>query len=115
MLGSPGCLVTTAVQIDHNADGSTVSLLPGQSLIIRLPENPTTGYRWAVAVSGGMTLVSDDFSPTGAGVGAGGTRTLEWTSPALGSQRITLALRRPWEAAEAAIRRFTVTIDRAIP
>jgi len=107
--------VTTAVQIDHNADGSTVSLLPGQTLIIRLPENPTTGYRWAVDMSGGMTLVSDDFSPTGAGVGAGGTRTLEWTSPALGSQRITLALRRPWEAAEAAIRRFTVTIDRAIP
>lgn len=105
--------MTTPVQIDHNANGSTVALLPGQSLIIRLPENPTTGYRWAVEASGGMTLVSDDFSPTGVGVGAGGTRTMEWRSAASGNQRITLALRRPWEAAEAAKQRFTVTIDSA--
>jgi len=103
--------VTTAVQIDHSADGSTVNLLPGRSLIIRLPENPTTGYRWAVESGGGMTLVSDDFSPTMAGVGAGGTRTLQWSSSAPGNHRITLALRRPWEAAEAAIQRFAVNIN----
>jgi inhibitor of cysteine peptidase len=85
-------------------------LAPGETLIIRLQENPTTGYRWTVESNAGMRLDDDSFSRTGTGVGGGGSRRLQWTAQAPGTHSITLLLRRPWEAADTAIGRFSLTV-----
>ena len=63
-----------------NDSGRTVPLGFGQDLIIRLPENPTTGYSWNASVTDGLlitnTVYAPDVHPTNM-VGVGGTRT--WT------------------------------------
>jgi inhibitor of cysteine peptidase len=73
--------------------GTTVSADPGDTIVVRLPENPTTGYRWEVA--GGPSPSADDFTSAGTGQGAGGERTLRFTAQ---PGPITLVLKRPWES-----------------
>jgi inhibitor of cysteine peptidase len=102
--------MSTALEINDQANGKTVVLKAGQTLVIRLPENPTTGYRWAVESCGTMRLDKDEFFPIGTGVGAGGTRQLQWRAESSGRHHISLVLRRSWEAINMAIERFSLTI-----
>jgi len=102
--------VPAVIEVDDHANGSTVTLAPSQALAIRLPENPTTGYRWAVESSPGMRLDVDTFSPIGPSVGAGGSRRLQWSAEEPGTHRITLVLRRAWGPSDAEDRHFTLTV-----
>lgn len=102
--------MSTALEITDQANGKTVVLEAGQTLVIRLPENPTTGYRWAVESSGAMRLDRDEFFPIGTGVGAGGTRQQQWHTESSGKHQILLVLQRSWEAPNMAIERFSLTV-----
>jgi inhibitor of cysteine peptidase len=81
-----------------------------QTLVIRLPENPTTGYRWAVESCGTMQIDKDEFFPIGTGIGAGGTRQLQWRAESSGKHHISLVLQRSWEAPNMAIERFSLIV-----
>ncbi len=74
----------------HN--GQSVTIAPGEPLSIELPENATTGFRWAVEPATTLRLLNDRQSP-GSGVGAAGSRTLTFS----GRGVIHLSLRREWE------------------
>ena len=100
----------TAIEVNDQANGTTVVLTVGQSLVVRLPENPTTGYRWSVESLGGMLLEGDEFLPAGAGAGAGGTRHLRLRAHKPDRTQISLSLRRSWEAPSASIGRFTLSV-----
>ena len=83
----------------------------GQSLEIRLEENPTSGYRWHVVQAGEPVCktVSDSFAP---GIGAPGQPGVHrWTfqTVAAGTASIRLIYRRAWETNEAA-RTFTLDL-----
>ena len=59
--------------------GKTIAVQQGTEVLIRLNENPTTGYRWAIDQSDDavLPLQSSNFASTpGAAVGAGGARTI---------------------------------------
>lgn len=58
-------------------DGAKVRLAPGESLVVVLPEHPTTGYRWRVeAKPEGCRISRDAFeAPTAATPGAPGRHT----------------------------------------
>lgn len=99
-----------AIEVNDRSNGKTVSLALGQSLVMRLPENPTTGFRWFVASHGAMNLDADDFFPAGSGVGSGGTRQLQWSAAVPGQSDIALALKRAWESSDAAIDHFQLTV-----
>jgi len=79
-----------------------VSLVVGDVLTIRLPENPTTGFRWQTdrtEASGVLDPMADFFAPSPVGaIGAGGTRVLRWTATSQGHAEIRLELMRTWEA-----------------
>lgn len=83
-----------------NDSGKTVPLGLQQTLGIRLPENPTTGYSWNASVSTGLVIVDTAYTPdpvTPGVVGAGGTRN--WTVRAVqaGAQQFSAVYVRPWE------------------
>ncbi|MFO1046322.1 MAG: protease inhibitor I42 family protein [Geminicoccaceae bacterium] len=81
--------------------GRTVEVAPAASVRLRLPENPTTGYRWMLTMqpAGCLELASDGFErPSAAMPGAGGVRVLEINAMPLSPCELTLASRRPWEA-----------------
>jgi inhibitor of cysteine peptidase len=94
---------TTTVQpgvYTMNDSGKTVPLGLQQTLSIRLPENPTTGYSWNASVTAGLqitdTAYTPDPSPAGM-AGVGGTRN--WTVRGIqaGTQRFNAVYIRPWE------------------
>ena len=61
------------VTIGAGEDGQVVHSSAKDTIVIRLPENPTTGVRWDVEqLRESMDLVGDDYEqPAGAGIGAG--------------------------------------------
>jgi predicted secreted protein len=103
-------LMPMAIEVDEQSNGKTISLASGQVLVIRLAENPTSGFRWFVASHSAVRLDADDFFPAGTGVGAGGIRQMQWSASAPGQFDITLELKRSWEPGNAAIKHFHLTV-----
>jgi inhibitor of cysteine peptidase len=94
--------------------GSVLNVTSGDAFDVRLPENPTTGYRWTVD-STDETVLRLDASPfeSGgeAGVGGGGTRVLRFSVIGAGSATLRLKLWREWEGDGSILDRFAVTIN----
>ena len=101
----------TLTQADN---GKSVEVRPGSIITIRLSENPTTGYRWAVDKidSDVVVLKSSDYSPApNTGVGGGGERTLTFEATKAGVAAVHLKLWRDWEGDNSITQRFDVTIQ----
>lgn len=99
------------LEIGLDAQGGHLQLLGTDGLRIRLPENPTTGYRWVLMSCGTLQPVADSFSLGGSGIGAGGTRLFDLRPTATGPQSIRLALRQEWEAGIAPLDQLELTVD----
>jgi len=79
-----------------------LTLNKGQQLILSLPSNPTTGFRWEVREAAANVLQSlgpEVYSnPEEAGlVGAGGISTWRFTAREPGEGRLLLTYQQPWE------------------
>jgi len=100
------------IVVGPRANGTTVRLRVGDSLVVRLPGNPTTGYRWVVAQRPpALRLVASRYAPSlPTRLGRGGTYTFRFEAGVTGSGRLRLAYRRPWETGKPALRSFTLTI-----
>ena len=90
----------TDIVVGEGHNGAALSAKPGDTLVVRLAENPTTGFRWAVtqAAAGVLQPLSDDFEAGGTAPGAGGARVLRYRVSATGEASLALQLARPWEA-----------------
>jgi inhibitor of cysteine peptidase len=100
-----------AVELGQADEGRNVALRKGDALVIRLPENPTTGFRWAMDRGGDLvTADGSDFAPTGAGVGGGGVRALRFRATVAGQAVLSLKRWRPWEGDASISARFTVVL-----
>jgi inhibitor of cysteine peptidase len=78
-----------------------VRLNNGQNMILSLPSNPTTGYRWAIQDSAGGVLKALGpevyRNPEDAGiVGAAGVSTWRFQAFATGPGRLRLTYQQPW-------------------
>ena len=94
-------------------DGGSLEVRQGDTLVLNLPENPTTGYRWAVddANAGALQFEHSNYSPsTGAGIGGGGVRTFTFYAKSPGSAILKLKLWREWAGDASISDRFSVTI-----
>jgi len=85
----------------EDADGTAVDVKVGDTVIVELESNPSTGYSWQVTGEGPFELQGEpEFVQDGADddrVGAGGIErfTFERTGDEQGTLR--LEYRRPWE------------------
>jgi inhibitor of cysteine peptidase len=99
-------LSACATQPKHNVTVEKLSQCPvrldnGQNLILSLPSNPTTGYRWAVQDSAGGVLKALGpevyRNPEDAGiVGAAGVSTWRFHAFTSGTGRLRLTYQQPW-------------------
>ncbi|WP_095079980.1 protease inhibitor I42 family protein [Pseudomonas sp. Irchel s3h17] len=113
-------LTACASQPKHNVtleqqSQCPVQLINGQNLILSLPSNPTTGYRWAIQDSAGGVLraISPEVytNPENTGlVGAGGQSTWQFQAFASGSGRLRLTYQQPWEPEAEPAQTFDCTI-----
>ena len=85
----------------ENQSECPVRLTNGQNLIVMLPSNPTTGYRWAIQDSAGGVLraISPEVytNPENSGlVGSAGISTWRFQAFSSGNGRLRLTSQQPW-------------------
>ncbi|TAE40617.1 MAG: hypothetical protein EAZ70_03650 [Runella slithyformis] len=67
-------------KINSDDNGSRITIVDGDIIIIELPENPTTGYMWIPKglKAEQITEKSNNYTLTNTGIGSGGIRTFEF-------------------------------------
>ena len=105
--GPPGEIVLT-----DDDNGSQITLQKGQSLVIRLEGNPTTGYTWEVGEVDNSVLqqVGEiEFESESDLAGAPGIQTIRLEAVGTGEITLLLVYHRPWET-EDPLETFTVGV-----
>ena len=101
--------------VGADADGTTITLRPGQTLIVRLAANPTTGYEWALAEVDPQILrqvTEPGFTPSsGARVGAGGVVEWRFQAQKEGATILRLVYRRPFEPDAPPAQTLTLMVE----
>src|SRR5690242_20198688 len=93
--------------------GTSLKVRPGDTIVVRLPEIPSTGYRWTIAAldSSIVSFVASDIAGTQSrGIGGGGERRLTFRAVAAGTTSIQLKRWREWEGDNSITDRYSVTI-----
>jgi inhibitor of cysteine peptidase len=98
-------------------DGSTIRAKEGQDLVVRLPENPSTGYAWYVASTNrtfGYPEKTFEGSGSSGPVGSGGTAVMTWKTSGplskVGTHAVTLKYSRGESGAASKEFKFTVNV-----
>ncbi len=93
--------------------GKTIEAHRGDSITIRLTENPTAGYHWEISGTNNHLVEfqsSDYLKPSKAVIGSGGTRIFRFKVLSNGTDKIQIRLRRSWESEDRAVKIFAVNI-----
>ncbi len=97
-------------KVYHEAD-SEISAAVGESLIIELEANPTTGYEWQIELdSDKVELIARSHQPAGSGIGAGGNERITLRPLRGGATSIRAAYKRSWEHTAIKERQFQLHI-----
>ena len=106
------------VTVSADQSGPSVALASGQDLVVRLPSNPTTGYRWIYVEPKDAVLESRPArramraQSAGGAAGARGTEIWKLAPFKPGQQLLRFEYRRPWEqdVAPSRVATHTVTV-----
>jgi inhibitor of cysteine peptidase len=91
--------------LTRERSGETIALRTGQAIRLVLPENPTTGYRWAFTVDG-LDKAGDGYAEDAAGlIGGGGARSVHLVATRPGDALVKATLQRSWEGPDKAVDR----------
>ncbi len=102
------------VKVTEADQGKTVEAKVGDTLVVALAGNPSTGYAWVakdvpsfLKLEGEPTFVKSDNSGA---VGAGGTLEIKFGAAAAGSGELLLDYKRPWETTATPAKTFSATV-----
>ena len=99
------------IELTVEDTGTTRSVRVGERATVRLPESPTTGYRWEPDFDdAALRLVDDRFEGSPTPRGSGGERVLTFEAAHAGPTTLRLAKRRGWGGAEP-LEVFVVDLD----
>jgi inhibitor of cysteine peptidase len=103
-----------ALDVGEGDDGRRLSARVGDTIEVRLRENPSTGYRWEVDRLDEKLLrllEKTTSGPTTPMPGAGGGAIFRFAVVGTGSGALSLKLWRPWEGDPSIVQRLAVRID----
>ena len=111
-----GCASAPSSSVAVNDDSSCpLTLSRGQTLIVSLPSNPATGYRWALREVSAEQLKSLGpevySSPKSDLIGGDGLSTWRFEAAEAGDGRLYLTYQRPWETDAEPAGLFDCRID----
>jgi inhibitor of cysteine peptidase len=101
----------TQITVTGREHDTRVRMGRNDTLVVRLSENPTTGYLWQVTVSGVLAMAGSSLEAIGQAVGGGGMRVLTFTAHTPGEARIQAQKRRQWEAGATPQEEFVLHVD----
>jgi len=104
-----------ATVITEGMDGTTQSIVEGETIDVQLAGNPTTGYAWHLLASNkSFPLQKEEYVPSQPQLtGSGGTYHFYFTADSFSVGKVfklSFAYYRSWEGAGNAIKTFTVEI-----
>jgi len=92
-------------------NGRTVDVRVGAEVALRLPENPSTGYGWAVDADTPLVEIErGDYVPTSNAAGGGGEARWLMRAMVPGTTQIKLKRWREWEGERSVVERYEVTL-----
>jgi inhibitor of cysteine peptidase len=101
--------------ISETDNRNTIYIKEGQTFIMKLRENPSTGYSWQLSLNDGLNLLWDKYHPWdssgGSGslvIGAGGFHL--WKIKAMSDGQATAIYKRPWLPETGTEQSFTLNI-----
>jgi len=97
--GAGGSTSPKEITISDADNGKTIDAARGDTIVLKLGENGTTGYAWTIDLSGGLKAGGDRFAqdPNTEGVvGAGGTHTWTIMVDGSGTQTVMGTYARPF-------------------
>jgi inhibitor of cysteine peptidase len=100
--------------ITGDMSGQTINVKAGDSFIVKLAGNPTTGYSWQLTDydKNIVELNGDpDYKSDSSLIGSGGMYTYHFTAVNSGTVVLKFDYLRPWEKGVAPVQTFTITID----
>jgi len=102
-------------QVITEADnGTSISLKEGENFILKLRENPSTGYSWELNLGEGLSIVSDNYTqdPAPEGMcGVSGTHLWVIEAVAPGNQQVNGIYKRPWESTTGTEDSFILNVN----
>lgn len=101
------------IVVDNEDAGKTFKAIQGNTILIRLKENSSTGYQWVIDLSDDrvISLKKTDYIPgTKKRIGSGGTRIYQLTAESSGSAKIILKLKNKWNPDGSVIDQFKVEV-----
>ena len=99
------------LKLNEQDHGRDVETRVGREIELRLPENPTAGFRWRIVQTGEPVCSppQDGFEP-GNIIGQPGIHFWRFKIVVEGAARIELAYRRVWESGAPAGRTFFLNV-----
>ncbi|MCB0746968.1 MAG: protease inhibitor I42 family protein [Ignavibacteriales bacterium] len=100
--------------ITNDSDGKTFMINQNNYFIVRLVENPTTGFQWELERihDNILSLEQETFiQPVDEGMGASGFKEYLFYAKSPGKQYIKFKNWRAWEGEESAIDNFHIIIE----
>jgi inhibitor of cysteine peptidase len=106
-------MTPAAATLTDADNGQTIDVHVDDTLVLRLPENPSTGYRWTFDALDPAAVNAQDGEHTNSSgaVGGGGETTWTLTPKAPGTTHLALKLWRHWEGDTSVKKRFAVTLS----
>lgn len=108
-----GCAMNQTIQVSESQNGSRLEIKSGDTLVITLEGNPTTGYQWDMLpnTDGIVELQGDpEYKSSGNMVGSGGQYQFTFKGIKTGSTRLDLKYYRSFEAAVPPVQNFSLDI-----
>jgi inhibitor of cysteine peptidase len=109
-----GCLFLPAtVTLAAGDEGTIVTINVGDTLVVRLSGNPTTGFSWVRTEPQNQTILEPvgdpEYTPDDPDVcGGGGTFRFTFRAVGAGTTPLSFDYKRPWE--EAVLGTYAVTV-----
>jgi inhibitor of cysteine peptidase len=103
----------TMVSLVEKDSGRTINIRPGETVQITLPENASTGYRWAIDHydEDSVEAVATEPHYAGKAVGSGGQVAFTFRAKKTGPGEINLKNWRQWEGDSSVTSRFHVRLN----
>lgn len=99
--GGQGGSTPQTISITPKArSGTTVEARVGDTVVVDLDANVTTGYEWSFTAGDTFTIAKSEYVPDENAenmAGAGGTQVVSLEVKSAGSSDLTGVYRRPWE------------------
>ena len=100
------------LQLSEADNDRTVDVHVGDTIRLTLPENATTGYRWAIDRHDDVAgVVSEEPRYPSNAIGSGGEAVFTFQANKTGSGEIALKNWRQWEGDSSVTRRFRLRLN----